>query len=749
MDFEKFKKQLYEFDALREGDEIQQDTLERIQPEYAELWPVGIHPHLRIEIRKSGFRKPYKHQADAVELSLQGHDVMLESPTASGKTLAFTVPMLDTLLRNPDSHALMIYPMNALSFDQYEKVHKLCKPLEISIDTYQGDTPDRKRIRDNPSQILLTNPEYLNSAFLGWREKHWKGFLSKLRFLVIDEIHLYRGYFGSNMALLLRRFFLQLHRLGASPRVFLSTATCANPVEHAKNLTGREVKWVKARNALRPKRHFLFVKPAIPEDNYYKSFRLRIEKAALTILEHDLRALVFGPSIRFLEDAGLNCTRKIKKEGSDTSVLAVYKARLLPEEKLQIQQKIKSGENKVIFTTNALEVGLDIGGLDAIVLAGFPSNTMSAWQRIGRAGRSWKNDALVLFYAMNDPIDRSIVGNIDSFLDKPYDELVVDPTNEQLIQNHMASLKEEAAGIFYPSDEDILGEAFYQAALKDKTRPKSYRRWRNNSPQIRLANKGLRGDNSKTYNLEFEGDIIEKNIPEIWRFCHAYQDAIITSSGQRYCVVETRVGRTGNKILLEEAPPLQRTEAIIRNYINIDDIFESQDYRGFSVVYGEVELKLKFDGYNLVDEVSEDTLETGGETDYYEKSNLHAIWLEVDNNGWNATAIYTLLQLLRRGARDKVPADRYDTFTFPKVLDDCTVFLYEYCSGGIGIVKKLFKVWREALETGIKYAENCSCETGCPDCIQPAKSWDSGSVEINKAQGIALAKQLLATARRE
>lgn len=324
MDFDSFKAKLYEFDALREGDEIQEGTVERIEPEYADSWPAKIHPHLRIELRKYLYnklpnldsRKPYEHQARAIELALQGHDIVLESPTASGKTLAFVVPMLDALLRNPDSHALMIYQMNALSFDQLVKIKELANPLGISVEEYHGNISKarKKEIRENPPRIILTNPEYMNNPLLGWRKQHWQEFLSNLRFIVLDEMHLYHGYFGSNMSLLMRRFLLYLHRQGSIPQIFLSTATCNNPLALAKDLTGRQAQLVQARDALRPRRNFLFVKPAISEDRYWKQFRQRIEKATNSLLEHDLRALVFCPTIRFLSEAFKNVSKKLQRK---------------------------------------------------------------------------------------------------------------------------------------------------------------------------------------------------------------------------------------------------------------------------------------------------------------------------------------------------------------------------------------------------------------------------------------------------
>ncbi len=646
----------------------------------------------------------------------------------------------------------MVYQMNALSFDQLEKLQELCEPLEISVDTYVKETGDRrKQIRNNPPQILLTNPEYLNAAFLGWLELHWKDFLRNLRYFVIDEMHLYHGYFGNNMTLLLRRFFLQLQRLGASPQVFLSSATCACPDKHAEILTGRKVELVQVPKAMQPKRHFLFVKPERTESSSWKDFRIRIEKAALAMLEQNLRVLIFCPTINFIEEAYKNCIRTAEKQGFNTSQLARYHSRLpSAEEKLQTQEKIKSGEHQVIFTTNALEVGLDIGGLDGIVLAGFPSNVMSAWQRIGRAGRNWNSDAFVLFYAMDDPIDNFFVSDIDSFLNKPLDELVVNPANEQLIQNHMDSLMAETNGDIRPDDKRILGHAFYDAAIaaakeyKPNRRRSSYRR---SSPQKRLLDKGLRGDNSGSYDLVIDGEPepIGRNIPEIWKFRHGYQDAIITVAGKRYRVYGHIDTRKEKKILLEDAPPQQRTEAFFSNYINEDEVFGIREYGTFSIYYGEVNLTTKFRGYRLIDEVTEAELDRSDDDDYYEWSNLHAFWIENDVADKNTIGINSLLHLLRAGALPVVPADRFETSTFLRSLDRDTVFIYENFKGGIGNAIKLFQVWHKALEEGIKRAENCTCETGCTNCIEPPKSWDSNNADVNKAAGIALAKEMLSS----
>ena len=501
---------------------------------------------------------------------------------------------------------------------------------------------------------------------------------------------------------------------------------------------------------MRPTRHYLFVNPEENEARNWNNLSLRVERAALAILARGLRALVFCPTVNFLETARSNCSRLAEKIGLDSASLAVYHSRLTDDEKQQNRQKIKSGEHTVVFTTNALEVGLDIGGLDGIVLAGFPSNVMSAWQRIGRAGRQWKSDAFVLYYAMNDPIDLFFVSDIDSFLNKPLDELVVDPTNEYMISNHLDSLMNETNGIISDDDELVLGPAFYNAAVEKAKAYKPRRSRRDTSPQIKLSRrKGLRGDNNETYDLAFEPDSepIGKNIPAMWKFRHAHRNAIFTFAGKRYQVYGHSDIRGQRKIFVEDAPPALRTEAVFRNYINEDDEFDHKELKDFSIFYGEVNLNIVFDYYSVVEEDSENILEREkpepSESEF-KRFGLHAFWIEHLTDRADPVALYTLLQLLRVGAWRILPSDRFDSSAFlrPEVN---TVYLYENHRGGTGIARRLFDVWPYALEEGIKRAVNCPkrCATGCPVCIEPAKTWDAGSGVINKAGGVRLAKQLL------
>ena len=731
IDVESFKAQLKTFDALRDGDQIESATVERVQPLLAQEWPTELNKSVRNALIGNGIPKPYRHQADAIIKSISGSDVVLESPTASGKTLAFTAPMLHTLMDSPNSHALMIYPMKALAFDQRTQIQEICGPLSVETWPYDGDIPEdiKAAIREAPPRVLLTNPEYLNMSFLAWRDK-WDGFLRNLKYIVIDEMHEYRGYFGGNMALLLRRFFLYLQRIGSSPQVFLSTATCANPVEHARNLTGREVELVSARDVFRPRRHFIFVNPVIPDYRYREILRLRIEQAALTALNQGLQALIFCPTKRFLEEAFRNCRRKAIEQQIDPSRISAFHADLTGDDRQKIQEKIKAQVISVVFTTNALELGLDIGGLDVVILAGFPPSVMSAWQQIGRAGRSWNRDSLVLFYAMNDPIDRFFVRNVDAFLNKPFDELVVDPSNEELIDNHLASLVAEADGMLNPSEKLILGDAFYDAAIKIGGKPpRGYR------PQIRL---NLRGGFGQSYQLKHGNDELGQ-VSGMRRFREAYIGAIFTFFGQKYRVHS----HEENAVVLTETEQNLRTDPGFYTILSQTDIFDGLGYDGFEVYFGVINLVMNFTGYKLIDEISGEEKGAGGSNEAHYQNNLHAVWFNLPGSSDADAGIGALEHLIRVGAMFIIPADRFDTSTYSRVGSEPAAFYYENYSGGIGVSKKLFEVWPTALSKGIEIASNCKCRLGCQNCIEPAKSYDISNSKIDKVRGVELAKKIL------
>jgi len=734
VDIQRLTVRLRENDALRDEDQIVEDVAERIRPQYADGWPVGLSPRVRDALEAAGIPRLYQHQADAIELALSGADVVLESPTASGKTAAFAAPMLDALVKTPGSYALMVYPMKALAFDQREQIRSLCAPLSIESWTYDGDTDEehKKALRGSPSRILLTNPEYLNTSFLAYRDL-WDGFLRNLRYVIIDEMHEYRGFFGGNMALLLRRFFRHLNRLGAAPQVFLSTATCANPQEHAESLTGRSAEVVSARRTLLPQRHFVFVKPSIPDYQYRDILRLRVEQASLTALEEGLQTLVFCPTKKFLEEALSKCRSEAASRGLDSSRIVPFHADLKAETRVDIQRSIKAGEVDVILTTNALELGMDIGTLDGVILAGFPASIMSAWQQIGRAGRGWDKDAFVLFYAMNDPIDGFFVSNLEGFLNKPFDQLVIDPDNEELIQTHLPSLLEETSGQLLPEDEHAIGRRFYSIAQGSGGRLP-----RGDKPQIRLK---IRGNLGTSYVLKSGNEEIGQ-ISALRRFREAYIGAVFPFFGRRYRVH----AHEASAVALADTDQHLKTEPRFWTFPPAQDVIKGNGYGEIEVFYGSIGVTVNLDGYKLVDDRTGDVRETVNESDAYSFRNLHSFWITMPENETAKAGIGALEHLVRVGALFVIPVDRFDVSTLSIIRDGATAYYYENYPSGIGVAKKLFEVFPDALRKGIEIAQNCKCKEGCQNCIEPAKKYEMGALSIDKVYGIELGKAVLEAA---
>ena len=428
-----------------------------------------------------------------------------------------------------------------------------------------------------------------------------------------------------------------------------------------------------------------------------------------------------------------NSRRAAAERGLKPEQISAFHADLKPDARQQIQEKIKAGEIRVVFTTNALEIGLDVGGLDGVILAGFPSSIMSAWQQIGRAGRGWDKDAFVLFYAMNDPIDRFFVGNLDAFLKKPFDELVVDPSNEELIGKHLPSLIEETGGRVQPDEEAILGSPFYSAAIGNPgTTPKGFK------PQPHL---NLRGAIGQSFKLKRNNEELGQ-ISAMRRFREAYIGAIFPFFGQRYHVRS----HEEQTVILEDSEQHLKTEPGFYTVLSRSDFFDGLGYGDISVYCGALNIVMNFTGYKLVDERSGEPIRTGGDSDALFLNNLHSFWIDVPQSATAIAGIGAVEHMIRVGTVFVIPSDRFDTSTYSSAGSELAAYCYENYPGGIGVAKKLFSEWDVALAKGVEIARNCRCASGCQNCIEPAKSWDISNANIDKIEGIRLAEELLAAA---
>lgn len=334
----------------------------------------------------------------------------------------------------------------------------------------------------------------------GYMEQVPKLIRKHLRLVIIDEIHEYRGYFGTNVALLLRRFFARLHQIGSHPQVVLATATCGNAKEHAYRITGRQCTLIHAQTAMRPERHFAFIDPDIPDFRFHEIYRLRIARAALACVAQGLSTLIFCPSRKFAEEAAMRAKADAEQLGINPETIAPYRSGYEADLRREIEDGLRTGRFQAVFTTNALEIGIDIGRLDACILAGFPDSVLSAWQRIGRVGRSFHKPAYVLFYAFNNAFDRFFASNIDAFLNKPLDEILIGVDNEELMSKHLPYLVHEAGPNLTEDLRDQLGAPFLDFARKAMVGKKPVQ---SRGPNyFRLS---IRGGSGTTWRLMYKG----------------------------------------------------------------------------------------------------------------------------------------------------------------------------------------------------------------------------------------------------
>ena len=745
--------QLRQYGALRDGDlgsdVVSKASLDAIAPTYADSTAFDrLSSPLVTALQRSGVDRLFQHQADAILTAISGSNVVLQAPTASGKTLAFLVPMLEALSKDSAAYALMIYPNKALALDQRDQLLTLAKRIpgrRIDSWWYDGDTDKAHRdaLRQEPPPILITNPEMLHLTFLGHADK-WQHFLKNLKWVVVDEMHEYRGYFGSNVSLLFRRFVHHLDSLGAHPQFFLSSATCANAMEHAENLTGLKFEEVNASGGFRPLRHFYFTQPAIPDFQYWDILQLRTVIAGLACIGEGKAVLAFCPTRRFAESCHRIAMREVEKlhqagrADIDPETIKVFRAGLSTEMRHEVQEGLKDGKIRLAFTTNALELGIDIGGLDGVILAGFPDSMMSAWQRIGRAGRRWDTDAFVLYYARNNPLDRFYASNLDTFLEKPLDDLVVNPDNEDLIERHVPSLLYETPEL--GSNPDILGNALYEAAaqkLKSGARPVRMGQYR---PHAAVS---LRGSGGGTFVLK-DGSNEIGTLSAQQQFREAYHRAIYMHGGRNFRVEEISTTGSGGEIRLGPVDPFLRTNAYSFTTLTEQAIYDARRWTtGKFIVdayYGKV---LIVEALTSVEEIDDRTSEVKDrwvpQMNSAQFDNAHAFWLHNEpQNELAESAITALQHLLRVGALFSVPLDAHDMFPHA-VMKEQKAYIVESYPGGIGIARKALDRWRRMLQVGIRVAESCKCSKGCPNCIVPPRSRE----ELDKNAGILLAKVLL------
>jgi DEAD/DEAH box helicase domain-containing protein len=702
--------------------------------EYATLGP-PLPPPLQRHLDRAGIRL-YRHQVDAIQAVRDGGNVVLSTPTASGKTLGFNLPVFERLAADPQATALYVYPMKALANDQLATLRALeqATGLRFGAAAYDGDTPQsaRARIR-NRSRLVVTNPYGLHHYLS--HHRLWARFFSNLAVVVIDEAHWYRGVFGSNVAFVLRRLRRVLDHYGADPQVMLASGTIANPAEHSERLVGKSCQVIAADGAAHGPKHFLVWDTArLPG----RSAHRQVADLLALYAKHDCQTICFTVSRQTAE-----LTARWAAEQAPGRRIVPYRAGYRAEDRRRIEQALKDGTVDGVASTNALELGIDIGGLDAAILASYPGTMMSTWQQAGRAGRGAAT-ALVTLVAFEGPLDQYLARHPQELLTKPHEHAVVDLDNPYVLNGHVLC----AAAELPITDRD---EAFFGPKLPD-----ALAHWEQtgrlagtsagwihhgqgwpvgdvsldaiDAGRVEVRCSDGNGDASRSG----RGRLLEV-LSERRAYACAHPGAILYHQGNSYRILSLDVAHgvaTARQVATEEyTEPINQPSLTVTAERRQRPLGGSRHGAGGTLFVGTVDVTDQFIGYRRkhYDRVVQ-TCDL--ELPPVEFATV-AVWCAVSSRirdavrgagrdwlGGLHAAEHAMIHLLPLFAMcDKRDVGGTSTAAHPDVGGGAVIFIYDGYPGGIGIAEKAFEVFEQLASATFEMVRDCDCEDGCPSCV--------------------------------
>ena len=704
--------------------------------------PPGLDPRLEAALGKRGLLPLYAHQARAVDAALQGRDVALVTPTASGKSLCYHVPVAQAMLTDPSARALYLFPTKALTQDQLRGLRGLLPPkLASQAEIFDGDTPsgERSAIR-RTARAVFTNPDMLHVGLLP-RHSYWARLLRSLRYVVIDEMHVYRGVFGSHVANVLRRLRRICERHGSDPAFVLCSATIANAGELAERLTGRPAEVIDEDGAPHGAKHFVFWNPPVIDA---EGTRASAPSAAASLLEtlmrRGARTLVFVRTRRQAELVFMAVRDRLR---ADDAALAArvrpYRGTYLPEERRAVEKGMLNGELMGVAATNALELGIDVGGLDATALAGYPGSAASTWQQAGRSGRTQENSLSVLI-ARDGPLDQYLMRRPDFIFGRPREHARIRPDNPYVLGPH---LKAAAYELPLRDEEDaaLFGEEFAartQALAGDGALRRENGRW-HIAPAVQYpaADVNIRSASRSEYAVVEAGSgRVLESVDEASAFSQLHPGAVYLHLGESY-VVET-LDIEARTAYLKRSDASYYTDAREVTDIRVASARTAKELRGARVCFGEVEVSRQVVGFRKRDFYSAERRgESLGETGLRLPPHVFpttAVWFDLPPDlearareerldlpgGLHATehaaiGVLPLFALCDRNDIGGVSTAMHPDTGAPQV------FIYDGHPGGVGIAEHAYAIIEELLGATLGVIEECACADGCPSCIQSPK----------------------------
>ncbi|MDR1651968.1 MAG: DEAD/DEAH box helicase [Synergistaceae bacterium] len=702
-------------------------------------WP-DISPELVSALKRRGIERLFSHQASAAALGAAHRDFVAVTPTASGKTLCYNAPVLNAIMKSPSSRAIYLFPTKALSQDQMSELHALIDEtgLDVRTHTYDGDTPGDVRTKVRRSgHIVITNPDMLHTGILPHHTK-WKDLFENLEYVVIDELHTYKGIYGSHLALILRRLLRICEFYGSNPSFICCSATISNPAELAEALTGRKMELVAENGAPSCERHIIFYNPpivnrqlGIRRPSIFETARIAIE--AVT---NGIRTIVFSRSrinvellLKYIQDAA--AAKRIPPER-----IAGYRGGYLPSERRAIESGLRNGDIHCVVSTNALELGVDIGSLELAVLHGYPGSVASAWQQMGRAGRRAEGGiSAAVMVASSTQMDQFLSMNPSYFFGASPERARINPSNPYIQIGHV---KCSAFELPFSAGEKFGGEEVDEALdflersdVLHKTQGRYF--WQEDSyPAASLSLRSATSENFVIHDVTdvskpaVIGQMDRKTAPTL-----IFPQAIYFHAGEPYQVQE--LDHEKMRCYVKKADVDYYTDGDAAARIEVLDEME----RGEKTGWGEVLLAVRPTIYKKIKLRTHENVGYGHIHLPEEQMHTTAFWLSLDEehlpppdreSGKNQS-LYGLANLVRGIAPLYLMCDRTDIIVKGHERDPHfrkpTLFVADNVPGGIGLAEALYDLGMGLFSSCLDAAANCKCSWGCPACIGAAVS-DSG-----------------------
>ena len=736
----------------------------------------GLDERLRTVLRERGIQGFYTHQTTAIDHALSRRNVVITTPTASGKTLCYNAPVLSSVLRDPSARALYLFPTKALAQDQLAELHGLSQQLSrrsdpgIGVFTYDGDTPqDARRAIRGRAHIVLSNPDMVHSGILPHHPR-WAKLFENLRFVVIDELHAYRGVFGSHLTNVLRRLRRICRHYGSTPTFICSSATIANPRELAETLVEEPFELVSESGAPSGEKWFLFVNPPVVSQQLgiRRSYLAEARRLAAEFLKRKLQVIVFAQSRLATEILTTYLKDDFEGPPGTRDQIRGYRGGYLPQRRREIEKGLREGSVRAVVSTNALELGIDIGALDVCVMAGYPGTIAATWQRAGRAGRRSGRSAAVLV-ASSAPLDQFVVRNPSYFFEAAPEHALVNPDNLHILVDHVKCAAFELP--FTTSEE--YGKQDVQAVLgvleengfvhRTEAGADAIWQWTNESyPADAVSLRSISSDNFVVVDTTSGADVIgETSFSSGPSTLH--EQAIYLLEGVLYQV--EKLDFQGRKAYVRRIDCDYYTDAITHTRVTVletfaTDIADQANPRPAGVdgasaasppgsglaSHGEVHVSSRVVGFKKIKFYTNENVGSGDLDLPEQQMHTTAYWLTVPCQVMAALpfasddrrdGVVGLSFAMRQVAHLLLMCDRQDigisigngnegdmpdltrTGAPVALADEPRIFVYDNYPGGIGFSQPLFAMDHELRRRTRELIAGCECERGCPACVGP------------------------------